>query len=131
MRRVLMTKVAVPVLASSGSIALAGLLGKPWDSTGPRSALRSSTDSSGRAPWAVSRSPTSRATRIGKLVLSATINGIAVAPFLAVIMVISGSRKLLGDYRNGPLATVVGWATVAIMTVAGAAALYIAIAHPH
>lgn len=68
---------------------------------------------------------------IGMLVLSATINGIAAAPFLAVIMVISGSRKLLGDYRNGPLATVAGWATVAVMTVAGAAAVYIAIAHPH
>ena len=65
------------------------------------------------------------------LVLSATINGIAAAPFLVVVMVISGSRKLLGDYRNGPLATVAGWATAAIMTVAGCAATYIVIAQPH
>lgn len=64
------------------------------------------------------------------LVLSATINGIAAAPFLAVIMIISGSKKLLGEYRNGWLATILGWATVAIMTVAGASAVYIAIAHP-
>jgi Mn2+/Fe2+ NRAMP family transporter len=49
---------------------------------------------------------------VGMLVLSATINGIAAAPFLVVIMVISGSRKLLGDYRDGPLATAAGWATV-------------------
>jgi len=68
---------------------------------------------------------------IGMLVLSATINGIAAAPFLVVIMVISGSRKLLGDYRNGPIATAAGWATAAIMTVAGCAAIYIAIAQPH
>jgi Mn2+/Fe2+ NRAMP family transporter len=68
---------------------------------------------------------------IGMLVLSATINGIAAAPFLVVIMVISGSRKLLGDYSNGPLATAAGWATAAIMTVAGCAAVYIAIAQPH
>jgi hypothetical protein len=59
-----MTKVAVPVLASSGSIALAGLLGEPWG---------------------FDRSP-----------------------------------------KRAPLF----WATVAIMTVAGAAAVYIAIAHP-
>jgi Mn2+/Fe2+ NRAMP family transporter len=65
------------------------------------------------------------------LVLSATINGIAAAPFLAVIMIISASRTLLGDYRNRWLATLVGWATCAIMTIAGAAAIYIAIAHPH
>jgi Mn2+/Fe2+ NRAMP family transporter len=68
---------------------------------------------------------------VGMLVLSATINGIAAAPFLVVIMVISGSRKLLGDYRNGPLATAAGWATAAIMTIAGGAAVYIAIAQPH
>jgi hypothetical protein len=46
-------------------------------------------------------------------------------------MVISGSRKLLGDYRDGPLATAAGWATAAIMTIAGGAAVYIAIAQPH
>ena len=65
------------------------------------------------------------------LVLSATINGIAAAPFLAVVMMISGNKKLLGDYANGPLARVAGWATTAIMTVAGAAAVYMAVAHPH
>ena len=64
------------------------------------------------------------------LVLRATINGIAAAPFLVVIMIISGSKKLLGDYRNRWLATIVGWVTAAIMTAAGAAAVYIAIAQP-
>jgi Mn2+/Fe2+ NRAMP family transporter len=105
---------AVPVLASSGSIALAGLLGKPWGfDRSPK-----------RAPLFYGL------IGVGMLVLSA-INGIAAAPFLVVIMVISGSRKLLGDYRNGPLAAVAGWATAAIMTVAGCAAVYIAIAQPH
>jgi len=41
-------------------------------------------------------------------------------------MIISGSKKLLGEYRNGWLATILGWATVAIMTPTGAAAVYIA-----
>jgi Mn2+/Fe2+ NRAMP family transporter len=122
---------AVPVLASSGSIALAGLLGKPWGfDRSPRRAplfygLIAAGTLGGVAITYFSNNP------IGMLVLSATINGIAAAPFLAVIMIISGNRTLLGDYRNGPLAAVVGWATVAIMTIAGAAAVYIALAHPH
>lgn len=67
---------------------------------------------------------------IGMLVLSATINGIVAAPFLVVLMVISGSKRLMGDYRNRWLATTVGWVTAAIMTAAGAAAVYIALAQP-
>ena len=122
---------AVPVLASSGSIALAGLLGKPWGfDRSPKRAplfygLIGAGTLGGVAITYFSNNP------IGMLVLSATINGIAAAPFLAVIMIISGSRPLLGDYRNRWLATLVGWATCAIMTIAGAAAIYIAIAHPH
>ena len=122
---------AVPVLASSGSIALAGLLGKPWgfDRSPKRAplfyALIGVGTLGGVAITYFSNNP------IGMLVLSATINGIAAAPFLAVIMIISGNRKLLGDYANGPLATVAGWATTAIMFVAGATAVYIAIANPH
>jgi len=121
---------AVPVLASSGSIALAGLFGKPWGfDRSPRRAplfygLIGVGTLGGVAISYFSSNP------IGMLVLSATINGIAAAPFLVVIMVISGSKKLLGDYRNRWLATIVGWATVAIMTAAGAAAVYIAIAQP-
>lgn len=121
---------AVPVLASSGSVALAGLLGKPWGfDQSPRRApvfytLIGVGTLGGIAIAYFSSNP------IGMLVLSATINGIAAAPFLAVVMIVSGSRKLLGEYRNGWLATILGWSTVAIMTVAGAAAVYIAIAQP-
>ena len=121
---------AVPVLASSGSIALAGLLGKPWGfDRSPRRAplfygLIGAGTLGGVAIAYFSNNP------IGMLVLSATINGIAAAPFLVVIMIISGSKKLLGDYRNRWLATIVGWVTAAIMTAAGAAAVYIAIAQP-
>jgi NRAMP (natural resistance-associated macrophage protein)-like metal ion transporter len=122
---------AVPVLASSGSIALAGLLGKPWGfDHSPRRAplfyaLITAGTLGGIAIAYFSNNP------VGLLVLSATINGIAAAPFLIVIMLISGDRALLGEYRNGRLATVVGWVTVAIMTAAGAAGLYATIAQPH
>jgi len=121
---------AVPVLASSGSIALAGLLGKPWgfDRSPKRAPLFYGLIGVGTLGGVAISYFTDNP--IGMLVVSATINGIAAAPFLAVVMIISGSRKLLGDYRNGPLATIVGWATFAIMAAAGAAAVYIAILQP-
>ncbi len=57
------------------------------------------------------------------LVLVAGVNGIAVAPFLIVVMIISRSRRLMGDSRNGGLAAVLGWFTVALMTAAAIAML--------
>lgn len=57
------------------------------------------------------------------LVLVAGLNGIAAAPFLIVVMSISGNRRLMGDSRNGGLAAVLGWFTVALMTAAAIAML--------
>lgn len=121
---------AVPVLASSGSIALASLLGKPW---GFNRSLRHAPLFYGLIGVGIlggiaisyfSNNP------VGLLVLSAMINGIAAAPFLVVVMLVSNSRTLMGSYRNGRLATFVGWLTVAIMTVAGIAGLYVTIVNP-
>jgi hypothetical protein len=50
------------------------------------------------------------------LVLVAMVNGIAAAPFLIVVMIISRNRPLMGEHRNGNLAAVLGWVTVALMT---------------
>ena len=58
-----------------------------------------------------------------RLVVVAVINGIAAAPFLVVIMMISADRAIMGELRNGPVATALGWSTVAIM--AGAALLMV------
>ena len=64
------------------------------------------------------------------LVLSATINGIAAAPFLLVVMLLSGDRKLMGRHVNGRLAAWVGWITAAIMLAAGLVGIYATIANP-
>ena len=48
----------------------------------------------------------------------AGVNGIAAAPFLIVVMIISGNRRLMGDSRNGALAALLGLFTVALMTAA-------------
>lgn len=121
---------AVPVLASSGSIALAGLLGKPWGFD--RSLRKASAfyglilagTLGGIAIAYFAQDP------VQMLVLSAMINGIAAAPFLVVVMLVSADRRLMGDYVNGRLATVVGWLTTAIMAVEGVAGLYVTIVQP-
>jgi Mn2+/Fe2+ NRAMP family transporter len=55
------------------------------------------------------------------LIVVAVINGMAAAPFLVVVMLIAGSRRLMGDYVNGKLAKAVGWATASLMAIAAIA----------
>jgi Mn2+/Fe2+ NRAMP family transporter len=114
---------AVPVLAGAGSVGLAGLLGKPWGlSLPPRKAplsyvLLGAGTVGGTALTLAPVNP------ISLLVLVAILNGIAAAPFLIVIMIISRNRPLMGENRNGDLAAVLGWAIVALMTAAAVAVL--------
>jgi Mn2+/Fe2+ NRAMP family transporter len=55
------------------------------------------------------------------LVLVAVINGVAAAPFLVVVMWVSSSRRIMGDYVNGKAAKILGWLTAAVMAVAAVA----------
>ena len=57
------------------------------------------------------------------LVIVATINGVAAAPFLVVLMLIAGDPKIMGNYRNGRVASAIGWLTVALMAAAAVALL--------
>ncbi|MDQ1540119.1 MAG: hypothetical protein QOH29_845, partial [Actinomycetota bacterium] len=52
------------------------------------------------------------------LVIVAVINGVAAAPFLILVMLISGDRSVMGKYRNGKLSTAIGWLAVALMATA-------------
>ena len=104
---------AIPVLAASGSIGLSGLLGKEWGlSQAPRKApffyaLVAAGTLGGTALSLLSVNP------IKLLVFVAVINGVTAAPLLFVVMRISSSRKLMGSYVNGHLASTLGWATAA------------------
>jgi Mn2+/Fe2+ NRAMP family transporter len=109
---------AIPVLAGAGSAGMAGLLGK---ATGfSRSLRRAPTFYSivmvgtlgGAALSLIGVNP------IRLLVLVAVINGVAAAPFLVLVMLISNDEKIMGDYSNGKLARTLGWGTTALMTVA-------------
>ncbi len=112
---------AVPVLAGSGSVGMAGLLGKPWGfSRSVRKApvfygLVALGTIGGTALSLVHVNP------IKLLILVAVINGMAAAPFLIVVMKVSSDRRLMGDYVNGKVAKILGWLTAAIMAVAAIA----------
>jgi NRAMP (natural resistance-associated macrophage protein)-like metal ion transporter len=114
---------AIPVLAGSGAAGLSGLLGKKFGfSRSPRQApffygLVALGTVGGTALTLTHVDP------VQLLVISAFINGVAAAPFLVLVMLISGDRKLMGDHVNGRLATILGWLTAAIMAVAAAVSL--------
>jgi len=112
---------AIPVLAGAGSVGLAGLLGKQWGfSRSVRKApvfygLVMLGTLGGTALSLLHVNP------IRLLLLVAVMNGVAAAPFLAVVMWISSSRTLMGDYVNGRAAKFLGWLTTAVMAVAAIA----------
>ena len=114
---------AVPVLAGSASSGFAGLLGKDWGFSQPvRKAplfylLVAVGTLGGTALAMAGLEP------ITLLVVVAVINGIAAAPFLVVVMLISNNESIMGDRRNGRLARTLGWATAAIMGACAAALL--------
>lgn len=61
---------------------------------------------------------------IKALIYAAVINGV-VAPFvLCFIVLLSGNKKIMGEWVNKPYVTAIGWITTGLMAVAGAAALY-------
>jgi Mn2+/Fe2+ NRAMP family transporter len=112
---------AIPVLAGAGSVGMAGLLGKKWGfSRSVRQApvfygLVALGTLGGMALSLVHVNP------IKLLVFVAVINGIAAAPFLFVVMRVSSSARLMGDYVNGKAATFLGWLTTTIMAAAAIA----------
>ena len=112
---------AIPVLAGAGSVGLAGLLGHEWGfSRSVREApifygLVAIGTLGGTALSLLAVNP------IKLLIVVAVINGLAAAPFLVVVMLIAGSRRLMGDYVNGKLAKAVGWGTASLMAIAAIA----------
>jgi len=115
---------AVPVLAASGAAGFAALMDKPWSLDKPPH----------RAKTFYALLLVSLVTAIvlalvgvdpiGLLVIAAVINAIAAGPFVIVLMLVTGSRRLMGEHRNGAIARILGWATAGIMCVAGAFGIF-------
>lgn len=61
---------------------------------------------------------------IQALIYSAAANGIVAPLILAPIVMISSNPRIMGRWANSRFVTFVGWATTALMTIAGVAALW-------
>lgn len=109
---------AIPVLAASGSIGLSGLLGKEWGfSRKLREAplfyvLVAVGTIGGTVLSLLNINP------ISLLVFVAIINAIISVPLLLLVMIISNSRDLMGNYVNGYAANIIGGLTCVAMLVA-------------
>lgn len=60
---------------------------------------------------------------IQALIYSAVGNGVVAPVVLVFIVMISSNKKIMGKWTNKPLTTIMGWLVVALMAIAGIAAL--------
>ncbi|GAC1365363.1 MAG: divalent metal cation transporter [Actinomycetota bacterium] len=109
---------AIPVLAGAGAAGMAGLMGKRAGfSRRIREApvfygLVALGTLGGAALSLLGMNP------IKLLIFVGLINGLAAAPFLIIVMVISGNREIMKEHANKRLSKVLGWSAVALMSVA-------------
>ena len=100
-------------------LPLAGLLHKDWGS--PRS-LRKAPAFYGLVMFGTVGGMAltlAHANPVKLLVLVAVIRGVIAAPLLAVVMLVSESRRIMGrHYVNGLLAKVLDWLTTFVMAAA-------------
>jgi NRAMP (natural resistance-associated macrophage protein)-like metal ion transporter len=112
---------AIPVLAGSGSYAVAEVFG--WRTglgLSPRRGRRfylvlAGSIVIGMIITGLQRSP------VHVLFLSAVVNGLLAPPLLALVMLVGGDRRIMGEHVNGPWLTVLGWLATAVMTAAAVA----------
>ena len=60
---------------------------------------------------------------IRMLFFSAVINGLLAPPLIAVLLVLTGSRKVMGEHANPRWLRRLGWLTFAVMAAAAIALL--------
>ena len=61
---------------------------------------------------------------IDALIYSAVFNGLVAPVILALIVLISSNKKVMGEWTNKTSTTYIGWGVTAIMTLAGIVAIY-------
>ena len=58
------------------------------------------------------------------LIYSAVVNGLIAPVVLILIILLSSSKRVMGDLRSSPLSSGIGWFTTLIMALAGIATIY-------
>ena len=58
------------------------------------------------------------------LIYAAVANGVVAPVILFFVVRLSGNKRLMGEYANRPFTALLGWITVIVMALSGAAAIY-------
>lgn len=61
---------------------------------------------------------------IKALIYSAVANGLAAPVILVCIVILASSKRVMGERRSGWLGKIMGWITVALMSIAGIASIW-------
>lgn len=61
---------------------------------------------------------------IKALIYSAVANGVVAPVVLVLIVLISSNKKVMGEWANGPVTKIIGWATTVLMLAAGTGAIW-------
>lgn len=61
---------------------------------------------------------------IRALFISQVVNGLVAVPLVFLVLRISGNAEIMGDARNGWLATALGWGTLLVIAAVGAAGVW-------
>jgi Mn2+/Fe2+ NRAMP family transporter len=115
---------AIPVLAASASFGVAGLVG--WRRGLGRHAKNAPQFYVviGLAFLIAMELAVSAVNPIKALFYSQVLDGL-IAPVLVILMLIlTSSRKLMGDFANGPTTKIIGWAAAVVMILADVAVVY-------
>ncbi|HKC18261.1 MAG TPA: divalent metal cation transporter [Candidatus Dormibacteraeota bacterium] len=116
--------IAIPILAASAAFGIAGLAG--WRRGLGRNARNAPQFYIviGLAFLVAMELAVSSIDPIKALFYSQVLDGL-IAPVLIVLMLlITSSRKLMGDFVNGPVTNIVGWTAAAVMLLADVALVY-------
>jgi Mn2+/Fe2+ NRAMP family transporter len=115
---------AIPILASSAAFGVAGLFGwRQGLGRNPRNAPQFYVVI-GLAFLVAMELAISSIDPIKALFYSQVLDGLIAPVLIVLLLLITSSRKLMGDFVNGMPTKVIGWATAAVMVLADVALAY-------
>lgn len=115
---------AIPVLAGSASYAVAEVFGwRTGLALSPRRGRRfylvlAGSVLVGMAITVLQQNP------VHVLFVSAIVNGLLAPPLLALVMLVGGNRRIMGEHVNGIWVATLGWLATVVMTTAAVAFLF-------
>ena len=115
---------AIPVLAASAAFGVAGLAG--WRQGLGRHAHNAPQFYVviGLAFLVATELAISAIDPIKALFYSQVLDGMIAPALIVLILLVTSSRKVMGDFVNGPTTKVIGWAAAAVMVAADIALIY-------